>query len=126
MTYTDERRGSYKSTHHLSPGCAPFTGEIVYVNIDSVNLFEIKHMLRILKQINADWAVGELTKIAKMDISSSWDEDPVEFEAFMHILLDWEEYIGTGGVLSLIAEISQKARREDIRLEACKILEDWV
>ena len=80
-------------------------------------------MLRILKQINADWAVGELTKIAKMDISSSWDEDPVEFEAFMHILLGWE---GTGGVLSLIAEISQKARREDIRLEACKILQEWV
>ena len=50
----------------------------------------------------------------------------VEFEAFMHILLDWEEYNGIGGVLSLIAEISQKARRQDIRLEACKILEDWV
>ena len=82
-------------------------------------------MLRILKQINADWAVGELTKIAKMDISSSWDEYPVEFEALRHILLGWEEYIGTEGVLSLIAEISQKARREDIRLEACKILEDW-
>ena len=47
MTYTDEGRGSYKRTHHLSPGCAPFTGEIVYVNIDSVNLLKLNTCLNL-------------------------------------------------------------------------------
>ena len=60
-----------------------------------------------------------------MDISSSWDEEPVEFDAFMHILLGREEQIGTGGVLTILNEISLEAKREDIQIEAINILSDW-
>ena len=126
VTYTDEWRGSSKKTHHLSPGCAPYTGKIVYVDSESTDLFDIKHRLRILKRINNVWAVEEISKIAKMSISPPWDQEPVEFEAFMHILLGWEKHIGTGGVLTKINEILQQAEREDIRLEAWKILTDWI
>ena len=69
VTYTDERRKSSKKAHHLSPGCAPYTGKIVYVDSESTDLFDIKHRLRILKRINNVWAVDEISKIAKMSIS---------------------------------------------------------
>ena len=60
-----------------------------------------------------------------MDISSSWDEKPIEFDAFMHILLDREEQIGTGGVLTIVNQILIEAKRVDIQIEARNILSDW-
>jgi hypothetical protein len=125
VTYNGEGKGSSKKAHHHSPGCAPFTGELVYVDVESPDINDIKHRLRTLKQINTDWAVDEIVKITKMDISSSWDEEPVEFDAFMHILLGREEQIGTGGVLTILNEISLEAKREDIQIEAINILSDW-
>jgi|MEHZ01.2.fsa_nt_MEHZ010562800.1_1 hypothetical protein len=125
VTYTGEKRGPSKRAHHHYPGCAPFTGEIVYVDIESTDLLDIKHRLRSLKQINTDWAVDEIVKITKMDISSSWDEGPVEFDAFMHILLDREEQIGTGGILAIVNQILIEAKRVDIQIEARHILSDW-
>ena len=126
VTYTGEGKGSSKKTHHQFPGCAPFTGDVVYVDEESTDIGDIKHRLRILKRINTDWAVNEIVKIAKMDISSSWDEEPVEFVALEHILLGREEQIGTAGVLRKINDISLGAKREDVQIEAKNILREFL
>lgn len=125
VTYSREKRESSKKAHHHYPGCAPFTGEVVYVDVESTDLSDLKHRLRTLKQINTGWAIDEIVKITKMDISSSWDEKPIEFDAFMHILLDREEQIGTGGILTIINQIFIEAKRADIKIEASNILSDW-
>jgi hypothetical protein len=43
----------------------------------------------------------------------------------MHILLDREEQIGTGGVLTIVNQILIEAKRVDIQIEARNILSDW-
>ena len=122
VTYSGEGKGSSKKTHHLTPGCSPYTLEPFVVDSQRYSLEYFVHCLEILKKINEIWAREEVAKIAMVDVSSDmFNHAPVEFHALRFLEA---EAVKTETEISLIRRIANEALRVDIRKEAENILRD--
>lgn len=122
VTYSG--KGSYKKTHHhLKQYCYLYNNEKIVVDTQSHSMKYFDRCLEILKEKDGYWALEEISKIAKVDVSSDiYGDRAIELHALGWLVLKLEsKEIGLG----LIKDISHQAIRNDVKSEAIKILEDY-
>ena len=127
-TYPEYGKGYSKRTHHLKPGCYPYTGKGFPVDTETHRVQYFVNCLEILKKINEDWVLEEIASIAKVDVSSDMlGDSPVELHALGHFRLKLEERNENNEkiLLDIIEDISTFAMRQDIRAEALIILKEY-
>jgi len=99
---------------HLEPGCSKYTGKEFGIDIYSNQVEEIRHIFGILKSINQTWAIIEICKIAKMDITPSYHGEHTELNA-LFFLINLFEQDKDKEIFHLILEIASQAIRDDVK-----------
>ena len=121
VIYPEEGSGYSKKSHHDYVGCVMYTRERFDVDEERKGLEYMISCLRVLETFDERWALEELSKIAKADVSSSFHDDEfVELQA-LQILCER----GRGApdfLIPLIVDISNNASRDGIRQAAGDVL----